>query len=57
MFAIVFRSAGSSVLPQQIYSLENEAMGEMKLFLVPVGMGQEDSVLYEAVFNRAVKKA
>ncbi len=56
MFAIVFSAAGPDVLPQQIYSLENEAMGQLKLFLVPVGKGEQDSVFYEAVFNRMVKK-
>lgn len=56
-FAIVFEAASQAVLPQQIYSLENlenKAMGQIKLFLVPVGQ-TETSVLYEAVFNRMVK--
>jgi hypothetical protein len=54
MFSLIFRMRGSEVLPQQIYSLENGAMGQTELFLVPVGKDNE-AVFYEAVFNRFLK--
>ncbi len=54
MFSLVFRMRGSEVLQQQIYPLENGAMGQTELFLVPVGKDNE-AVFYEAVFNRFLK--
>jgi hypothetical protein len=54
MFSLIFRMRGSEVLQQQIYSLENGAMGQTELFLVPVGKDNE-AVFYEAVFNRFLK--
>lgn len=54
MFSIVFQAAGPTAMPQQIYTLENETMGQIKLFLVPIGKN-DTSVSYEAVFNRVKK--
>lgn len=51
MFSIIFRSNSGVVLPQAIYRLEHERMGQFDLFLVPVRRN-EQSVDYEAVFNR-----
>lgn len=45
----VFFEAGS-YLPQQIYHLEHESMGELDLFLVPIA-GNQKSFRYEAIFN------
>jgi hypothetical protein len=52
-FSLVFRANATTPLPQQIYSLENRSMGQIKLFLVPIGQ-EAEAVLYEAVFNRLV---
>jgi hypothetical protein len=49
-FSLVFRGAREFVLPQQIYTLEQETLGHLEIFLVPIGpddVGQR----YEAVFN------
>lgn len=54
MFSIVFRASATTPLPQQMYSLENNSMGEMKVFLVPIAR-EAEAFLYEAVFNRLVK--
>jgi hypothetical protein len=47
-FSLFFDSAGT-YLPQSLYHLRHQQMGELDIFLVPVSAGQ--SVLYEAVFN------
>jgi hypothetical protein len=47
-FSIFFDGPG--LLPQGLYQLEHEQMGELDLFLVPVSDDQR-SYRYEAVFN------
>lgn len=49
-FALVFRSPSGPVLPQRIYALENETLGRLDIFLVPIG-ADKDGVQYEAIFN------
>ena len=49
-FSIFFVGPGDRYLPQQVYSVEHEAMGVFDLFLVPVGKDQS-GYRYEAVFN------
>lgn len=50
-FSCVFRGP-RALLPQQIYPLKHEEMGEMQLFLVPVAHDEEKGeTLYEAVFT------
>lgn len=49
-FSLVFLTVEKVVLPQQIYRVENEAMGEIQLFLVPIGQ-DEKGTRYEALFN------
>jgi hypothetical protein len=49
-FSLVFRGPKESVLPQGIYTVEQEALGTAGIFLVPIGpddVGQR----YEAIFN------
>lgn len=49
-FSLVFRGPREIMLPQQIYALEQETLGRVEIFLVPIGpddVGQR----YEAVFN------
>ena len=45
-FSIVFRGPADPALAQGIWKLENDRLGELELFLVPIGPGQ-----YEAVFT------
>ena len=54
MFAIVFRGPANSIMPQRIYHLANDTIGELDLFLVPIKQDDE-GVYYEAVFNRMLK--
>lgn len=49
-FSVIFRGPGEPVLPQRIYSLEHKGLGQLDLFLVPLGP-ENDDMLYEAVFT------
>jgi hypothetical protein len=49
-FNLVFRGPLSPLLPQRTYRLANELLGELDLFLVPLGPDAEGQ-RYEAVFN------
>jgi len=54
-FSIVFRTSNDFLLEQGQRIIEHDEMGELILFLVPIGR-DEDGTYYEAVFNRLVKK-
>lgn len=49
-FSLLFLGPVAPILPQSIYPLENETLGRLEIFLVPVGAGPE-GVEYEAIFN------
>jgi len=49
-FALHFDGPAKPILPQSIYRLENERMGVLEIFLVPVA-GDEKGTTYEAVFT------
>ena len=49
-FSVFFKGPGKPFLPQSTYSLSNEGMGTIDLFLVPIGP-DGDGFRYEAVFN------
>jgi hypothetical protein len=49
-FSLIFRSTIQDVLPQQIYPFSHPAMGELEMFIVPIGR-DADGVTYEAVFG------
>ncbi len=46
----VFFYAPHPLLPQSIYSMQHEKMGQFDLFVVPIAQ-QGDGFRYEAVFN------
>lgn len=48
-FSLVFRGPGEPILPQGSYALVHEELGELELFLVPIGRDSE-GVRYEAAF-------
>jgi hypothetical protein len=51
-FSLYFSGPGSPVLRQQIFKLEHARMGELDLFLVPIGPHpKRGGMSYEAVFN------
>lgn len=49
-FSLVFLGKDPRVLPQRIYRLQHPALGELEIFLVPVGRN-EHGVNYQATFN------
>lgn len=49
-FSVYFHSPANFFLPQRIYRLEHEQMGQQELFLVPVAQN-EHGFRYEAVFS------
>ena len=53
-FSIFFRGPGDVYLPQMTYRMEHDALGQLELFIVPVGRGP-GGFQYEAVFNRALE--
>jgi len=49
-FSIILRGPRDRRLPQMIYKVQHEKLGEMEIFLVPVAV-DENGYHYEAVFN------
>ena len=49
-FSAFFNGPPDVLLPQKIYGLRHELMGEFELFLCPIS-GDAKGVRYEAVFN------
>jgi hypothetical protein len=49
-FHLKFRSTGPNMLVQQIHRMSTAALGELDIFLVPIGQDAE-GVTYEAIFN------
>jgi hypothetical protein len=51
-FSLYFSGPAGSRLPQQIYKLTHDSMGELDIFLVPLGPHpKRGGMMYEAVFN------
>jgi hypothetical protein len=49
-FSLTFLEPGPAYLPQQIYTLAHPALGQLELFLVPIGADAR-GVRYQAVFG------
>ena len=49
-FSLLFRVADGAPLPQRMYPLGHDRLGDFELFLVPVG-ADEDGAQYEAIFT------
>ena len=49
-FSLIFLGKDPRVLPQRIYRLEHDGLGEVAVFLVPIGKNAE-GVSYQATFN------
>jgi hypothetical protein len=45
-FSLVFKGGPNPPLPQQIYRVEHEKLGELEIFLVPIAVDQ-----YQAIFT------
>ena len=53
-FSIYLRGPANIFLPQMTYAMRHEALGEIDLFIVPIGR-EQDGFRYEAVFNRSLE--
>lgn len=49
-FSIIFREAARTYVPQSIYTLTHPKLGQLDLFLVPIGPDLH-GMRYQAVFN------
>lgn len=49
-FSLLWQSDSETVLPQGSYVMANDTLGEIELFIVPVGQASE-GIHYEAVFT------
>lgn len=49
-FSVIFRGENNPVLDQQIYRIKHDTLGDMELFIVPIGP-DDKGMCYEAVFS------
>lgn len=49
-FSLYFLGPGDFYLPQRIYRMEHDTLGQLDIFIVPVGI-QDKRYQYEAVFS------
>lgn len=54
-FDLYFAGPGDFYLPQRIYRMEHEALGQLDIFIVPVAL-KENRYQYEAIFSRITEK-
>jgi hypothetical protein len=50
-FSIVFLGPSGDALPQATYTLQHPDLGDLAMFLVPIGPDRAGQQQYEAVFN------
>ena len=50
-FSLELTGPPAPVLEQRIYRLLHPVLGELEIFLVPIGPGADGRLRYEAVFN------
>jgi len=50
-FAVVFTTETRDVVPQQTVTVENETLGSLEIFVVPVGPDVQGRMQYEAIFT------
>ena len=53
VFSLFFHGPSNPFMPQGIYRLKHSHLGELELFLVPVGQ-DKDGFQYEAAFNNLI---
>lgn len=51
-FSLFFHGSRTDIqLNQQILHLKHDVMGEVEIFVVPIGRNDDGTILYQAVFN------
>ena len=53
-FSVFFSGVHDAFLPQAIYHLQHEQMGEFEIFIVPIAR-EDNCYRYEAVFNYSIQ--
>lgn len=53
-FSLVFLGPYEAPITQGIYRIDHDKLGELSLFLVPIGR-DANGVKYEAIFNRVIE--
>lgn len=58
-FSLLFQATEEFSLEQGTYTLQHDSLGELEIFLVPVGTSAENPSLmeFESVFNREISSA
>lgn len=51
-FSVIFHNPAGAYLPQGMYELHHETLGEITLFLVPLGPRNGRGMDFQAIFNR-----
>lgn len=52
-FSLIFKGPADAPLAQKIYQFRQQQLGELSIFIVPIGRAAEE-MRYEAVFNRLI---
>jgi hypothetical protein len=50
-YSLLFEGPQSPFLAQGLYQLDNQSLGSMEIFLVPIGQKSSGAYCYQAVFN------
>lgn len=53
-FSLIFHGPAEPFLQQQMYTFKHEMLGELLLFIVPIGK-RDEGYNYEVIFNRMVE--
>ena len=56
-FSLLFHGARQASLTQDTYAFEHAELGELSIFIAPVGLPAADRCCYEAVFSRPTNAA
>lgn len=55
-FSIFFHGPADRLLPQGIYALQQDTVGSLDLFIVPVIGSNRERIIYEACFSQAIEE-
>jgi hypothetical protein len=50
-FSLIFHAPGGELHPQGTFTVRHPQLGELAIFLVPLGAQQDGAIAYEAVFS------
>jgi hypothetical protein len=54
-FSVIFAGPAAPLLPQRIYTFENDNIGRFDLFVVPITQ-DAGGIRYQAAFNRLIRR-